>query len=125
MRYRSHQIYFVAHCAQEALHRAASRSGPAAIFEANIRTVNGTLSCGCEDHAVLDRRAALDDASELTIVEFVLELFQMGKAVTQKELLKLVQTNRNYRLTTGSLNAFIGHLLDQLQLCGSLPQDGT
>jgi ABC-type polar amino acid transport system ATPase subunit len=35
MRYRSHRICFIAHCAEENLHRAASRGQFAGIFEVN------------------------------------------------------------------------------------------
>jgi hypothetical protein len=56
---------------------------------------------------MLGRHAALDDASESTIVAFVLELFRVGKAVTPKEFLKSVQTNHNPRLTRGWVNDFI------------------
>jgi hypothetical protein len=45
------------------------------------------------------RHAVLDNASESIIVAFVLELFRVSKAVMPKELLKMVQTNHNSRLT--------------------------
>jgi hypothetical protein len=65
----------------------------------NLRTVDRTLFRGPEDSTMLSRQAALDDASESTIVTSVLEMFRMDKAVTPKALLEMVPTNHNSRLT--------------------------
>jgi hypothetical protein len=49
MRYRSHQICFITHYAKEIFHRVASRNELVVVFEANIMTVDRTLSRGLED----------------------------------------------------------------------------
>jgi hypothetical protein len=72
---------------------------------------------------MLGRHAALDDASESTVVASVLRLFRVRKAAAPKELQKMAQTNHISRLIRRWVNAFRGRHLDQRQLCRSLLQE--
>jgi hypothetical protein len=93
----------------------------ARIFQANAPTVRRTLLRGPEDLAPLGRHATLDDNSEAAIIASVLESFQTGKPLTQKQLLDMVHEEYNPRLTKGWLNAFICRHLDPMKVCRSLP----
>jgi hypothetical protein len=72
---------------------------------------------------MLGRHAALDDASEATVVASVLWLFRVGNAAAPKELQKMAQTNHNSLLIRKWVNANRGRHLEQRQLCRSRLQE--
>jgi hypothetical protein len=53
--------------------------------------VRRTLSRGPEEPAALGRHRALDQTIESSIIKMLLDAFQRGKPMTNKELLKTVR----------------------------------
>jgi hypothetical protein len=66
----------------------------------------------------------MDGETESTFVQIIIDAFHRGQALTNKETFQIVR-ERNYFLTKGSLHAFIGRHLDQLQICRPVPQEDT
>jgi hypothetical protein len=66
----------------------------------------------------------MDDETESTFVQIIVDAFHCGQALTNKEMLQIVPES-NHLLTKGWLRPFVGRHLDQLQLCRLLLQKDT
>jgi hypothetical protein len=66
----------------------------------------------------------MDNETESTFVQIILDAFHRGRTLTNKEMLQIVRET-NHLFTKGWLHAFIGRHLDRLQICRPLPQEDT
>jgi hypothetical protein len=55
----------------------------------------------------------------------ILQAFAEGNAMTKRQVVEFIRETYDRSLTKGWLHTFIGHNLDTLQICHSLPQEDT
>jgi hypothetical protein len=67
----------------------------------------------------------MDAIIESSLVTMLLDAFQRGEPMTNKELLKTVRETHNSKLTKGWVHSFIRRHLNMLQECLSLPLEDS
>jgi hypothetical protein len=96
LNYRSHQIYFVNEFAQRNNGHALLLCQLSRAFECDAARVNAALKSGFDDPQGRGRHSALDDASEIEILEWI-----------QKQAESLIQPHRPTFSTTAKLNILV------------------
>jgi hypothetical protein len=121
--FRSHQICFLHEWVQSNLHDPLTTRELADIFKVAERTVRRTLGAGPQQPGPLGRHRALDEKSEQTLVNLILDSYATRHSLTPKELVQIMRGKYDPKLTKGWVNAFIGRHLDSVQVCRSWPQE--
>jgi hypothetical protein len=73
----------------------------ATFFEKKERTTRGNFPQDRHQPGVIGRYSALDEQSGATLVAMLLDTFQTGQVMANKQLLQAVQERRTLKLTQG------------------------
>jgi hypothetical protein len=95
------------------------------LFDMTEQTVRRALARGPEDPLPLGHHRALDANIEPSLITMLLDAFQPGEPVTNKELLKTMREQYNSKLTKGWVHLFIRRYFDVLQQCCSFPLEDS
>jgi hypothetical protein len=66
---------------------------------------------------------ALDDADESAFITSLVKSFRRGETMGNKGILQMDRANHDQHLSRGWAQEFIGRHFEELQTCGSRPQE--
>jgi hypothetical protein len=121
--YRSHQIYFVNEFTQRNDGHFLSLRQLSRVFECDAARVNAALKNGLDDPQSRGRHSALDDASEIEILEWIQKQAEKFNPITRTDLLYYFQANYSCSISRGWVNSFILRYREDLREVKSTPQE--
>jgi hypothetical protein len=84
-------MYFLNQWTRETLNRTIHLNELSTLFDTTERTVRRALARRPDDPVPLGRHCALDADIESSLITMLLDTFQRGKPMTNKELLKTMR----------------------------------
>jgi hypothetical protein len=107
LRFRSHQIYFVADFAQCECHQELSVWQLAQLFDCKSDRFKAALANRLEDRKVRDRHLAFDEISETEILDWILAQIYKCRSTTSANLQHYCEVKCSRSISRGWVNSFI------------------